>query len=261
MFTDNRRRGSLIVDAACCIPVFIIAITTLLFLILQCGIEETVCHVLVQSARCSARAAALASVEEEADRRIRSVFAVSWEGMLLSEWGLDHPDAALCELRTGETAELAGGSLQVDHLTRARVSVKNALFSKSAMSADPKSYKNGLFRPFVGESAQIGSYDPVQVYVFPKRGERYHVRDCPVLQGGQVEVVLTEEIRRRYRACELCRPEALPNGAPVWLYSAESRVYHRHTCASITKSYICMSRSEAIASGYTPCRICGGGHP
>ena len=256
----NSKRGSLIVDAACCIPILVIAAVTLMYLILQCGIEETVTHALVQSARSSTRVAAVLAPEEPEGMGFQGSFAALWEGMLLAEWGAAHPDTALLDLKVGDHAVLAGGSISVDHIVRVRVSAENAIRIGAPIVKDPKSCKNAVFRPFVGESEQAGIYDSLHVYVFPKSGERYHIRSCPILQSGQIQAVLTEKIRKTYASCELCHPETLPNGALICLFSTESRVYHRHSCASVKKNFICIPRSEAIAAGYTPCQICGGGH-
>ena len=34
--------------------------------------------------------------------------------------------------------------------------------------------------------------------------------------------------------------------------------YHKPTCSSLRRSRIPMTRSEAVARGYTPCKRCGG---
>ncbi len=201
-------------------------------------------------------------VSEEAfdESAFRIAAAGAWEGMLLSEWGISHPEAVVEHLSIGGTALLMKGTLRVDHLAKVRVSVRNPILPLPTSIRDPESSKNVVFRPFVGESSQSGSYDEVHVYVFPRRGERYHIRSCPVLQNGEVQTVLTESIRRSCAPCSLCHPDALPDGAPVALFSAGSKVYHRQNCPAVTKSFICMPRSEAVAGGYTPCQICKGGH-
>ncbi len=75
---------------------------------------------------------------------------------------------------------------------------------------------------------------------------------------GDRELVLTDPVRMFYEPCKICRPQILPNGALVYMYSESSSVYHRKSCASISKSYETMSRSEAESKGYTPCMLCIG---
>ena len=116
-----------------------------------------------------------------------------------------------------------------------------------------------IYRPFSGESKSIADTEEYLVYVFPKRGERYHREGCSTMKAGDVEVILTRAVRRRYKACQICKPGSLPDGALVCLYSDTSAVFHRRSCASITKSYETMTRSEAEKKGYTPCMHCLGG--
>jgi len=113
--------------------------------------------------------------------------------------------------------------------------------------------QNLAFRPFSGVDDKDGD---TLVYIFPKRGERYHIAGCPTMKAGEIETILTDQIRRRYKACEICKPETLPNGAPVFLYSDSSRIYHKKSCATITKSYEKLSKSLAEERGYTPCMHC-----
>ena len=56
------KRGSLIVDAAICLPFFVIAIAMLLMLIAQTGREESVTRAMVKSAIASVDAAAAAGL-------------------------------------------------------------------------------------------------------------------------------------------------------------------------------------------------------
>jgi len=117
-------------------------------------------------------------------------------------------------------------------------------------------YKEGhvlLFRPFTGEKKGV-CYD--KVYIFPKYGKRYHIDGCSTLQGGEKVDILTDKVRKKYSPCKICEPDKLPNGASVCIYSDSSSVYHRQSCATITKSFEQITKDEAIAKGYTACQIC-----
>ena len=116
-----------------------------------------------------------------------------------------------------------------------------------------------LYRPFTGESRNIADEDDTLVYVFPKRGIRYHKAGCSTMVNGDRELILTNALRKSHSACRICKPGALPNGAYVCVYSENSTVYHRRSCASVLKSYETMTRSEAEEQGYTPCLLCIGG--
>jgi len=109
------------------------------------------------------------------------------------------------------------------------------------------------FRPFSGIKDDEGDR---LVFIFPKRGIRYHVAGCRTLNSGEIESILTAEIRRTYSPCKICKPDTLPDGATVYLYSESSRIYHKQNCATITKTYEKISAEEADSRGYTPCKIC-----
>ena len=196
LFTS--KRGSVLVDAACCLPAFIISICLLLSLINQAGAEE------------SSYAKMAKQVQVEVD-----LMAV------------------------------AGFDTDVDYLIQFGFP-GNGVMTKL------------LYRPFVGESDDISGEDDELVYVFPKRGIRYHRYGCSTMIDGDRELVLTNAVRNNYAACKICKPAALPNGALVYMYSEDSSVYHRKSCASVTKSFETMSRSEAEGKGYTPCMLCVG---
>ena len=253
----KNKSGFLIVDAACCLPVFLIAIGILLSLIAQCGIEETTQYALAQSARCSARAY-IAGEESETCSLIGSTaFMAHWKGLLYREWANMQPETHVRHLHFGEEVFLSDQNISIDCIARAAVEVENKIPRSTVKN--PVSTKKIVFRPFVGESLQRTPYDMSRVYVFPKSGERYHTRSCYILQGGGVELLLTEKVRAEKEPCRICNPQKLPNGASIYVVQFESGIYHRQSCPTITKDYVCMSRSEAIAQGYTPCHICGGG--
>ena len=252
------KAGFLIVDAACCLPVFLIAIGILLSLIAQCGIEETAQHALVQSARCSARTFLMSDKAENASLLASGAFVAHWEGFLYEEWGDEQQEKHIRDLVFEEQIFLPDGSIWIDHIARAAVEMENQITIPNSTVNNPVSFKKVVFRPFVGESKHSVPYDMVRVYVFPKSGERYHLPSCRILHGGGIEVLLTEKIRREKQPCRICNPQELVNGSKVYTVQNESGIYHRQSCPTITKDYVCMSRSEAIAQGYTPCKICGG---
>ena len=121
-----------------------------------------------------------------------------------------------------------------------------------------KSCKKVVFRPFVGESIQNITGDTMRVYVFPRSGERYHLSSCYILKNGNLEILLTAELKRKRQPCKLCSPNELSLGAKVYMYSSINSIYHRKSCSAITKNYVSISKGEAIYQGYTACNICGG---
>ena len=197
--SSTGNRGSLFVDAACTLPVFIISICLLLSLINQAGAEETAFRDMAARAKTQV-----------------DVIAAS------------------------------GADIDTDVLFQTERPGNGVLLKL-------------VYRPFCGESDSIADEDDELVYVFPKRGIRYHRAGCSTMIEGDREMILTNAVRKSYSACRICRPQTLPDGAYVCLYSENSSVYHRRSCASITKTFETMTRSEAEQKGYTPCLLCIGG--
>ena len=191
-------RASLFVDAACCLPVFILSMCLLLSLINQAGSEQQ----------------AYADMADRADTQVD----------LIAASGLDIETDVLFQLaRPG-----------------------NGVLLKL------------IYRPFIGESSRIAESDDELVYIFPKRGIRYHRAGCGTMVNGDIEIILNPSVRSRYKACLICKPASLPDGAFVCMYSESSDVYHRRSCASVTKSFETMTKQEARDQGYTPCLLCLG---
>ncbi len=120
-----------------------------------------------------------------------------------------------------------------------------------------------LARPFVGREPEEGPLgtealenEDETVWVFPRRGERYHKKECRIVTVYPFERILSASLRRRYGPCSNCHPESLVNGTPVYVF-ATGDVYHRRSCASVTRYVIPMSGEQATEKGYTPCSYCG----
>jgi len=255
----SSKRGSLLVDAACCLPIFILSMVLLLYLLVQCGVEETSAYVLARSAHSCVAATALVG-EADRDAILKSSFGLSFAQRLQSEQTNGRPDVFVYYISSGNIITLPKSHVKIDQVVIAQAKLKNALPAQKWSLADPRAKQYAVFRPFVGESKQISIDDKTYVYVFPKRGTRYHIRSCSTLREGEISAILNARIRRTYAPCKLCHPETLPDGAAVSLYAQASHVYHRQNCATVKKSYIYIPKSEAISAGYTPCILCGGGH-
>ncbi len=260
MRTGESCRGALIVDAAVCLPVFLIAMGLLLLLLMQAGTEDTLVRSLtVAGDVCvKAEAAGNAADAEELEYVLEGgSFAAALHIALSREWD-EGPSVHVIGFLTEQKAQI-GGNVSIDHISWATVSCRRkALFSLPGTDGI-RSVRTFLFRPWKGESEQLFDTDDERVYVFPKYGEKYHSAGCRIMKEGSVEEILTEQLKRRYSACKTCRPSSMTYGSIVFLFSDGSRVYHRKECACITKYYVSMPKSEAEAEGYAPCFFCRGG--
>lgn len=210
----DRRRASVIVDAAVCLPVFLLAMGLILCLMMEIRAEENEFCILTDKA--------------VKDMQVK-----------------------------GAVYRLSHGSVSVQGVREKRASVSVRLPS-IADKGKTKAVEYLVYRPFIGAEEDPERGD-TRVYVFPKRGQRYHTRECFILQEGAVEVILSKNLRKKYKACTICHPDELKNGSHVFMFGTSSSMYHRKSCASISKAFISMTLSQAEADGYTPCMHCFGG--
>ncbi|MBP5750377.1 MAG: hypothetical protein J6X24_06275, partial [Firmicutes bacterium] len=123
MRTVKDCRGSLIVDAAVCLPVFLIAMGLLLILIMQAGTEDTLVRALVAAGdSCvKAEAAGEAAGMEGADYILEAgAFTASLKIALAKEWD-EGPPVHVIGFLTEQKAQIAG-NISIDHLNWATVS-------------------------------------------------------------------------------------------------------------------------------------------
>jgi len=93
------------------------------------------------------------------------------------------------------------------------------------------------------------------VWVFPRRGERYHKRECRIVTVYPEERLLSEKLKRTFRPCENCDPAALEPGSPVYCFPSGS-VYHKESCTAVERYVIPMNLQQAEEKGYTACSYC-----
>jgi hypothetical protein len=100
--------------------------------------------------------------------------------------------------------------------------------------------------------------DAVPVFIFPKRGERYHSKGCGFLTAASTSGALTSSLKRKYKPCPLCGSRRAGAGSLVYYFPAAGESYHLRGCSALQRNYIEMDKKDAIARGYTPCAKCGG---
>lgn len=101
--------------------------------------------------------------------------------------------------------------------------------------------------------------DSELVWVFPSWGKRFHHETCRYVKAHARQMVLTRQLKSRYKACELCQPQNLPMGVYVYCFPDAGQAYHRETCKMVEKYTIEMEKEDAKAKGYQACSKCGGG--
>ena len=254
------KKGSYITEAAIILPIFIVAVLIMI-------------SAVPRMARCE-----------------RLVFTVCDEMAKENIYAHFFKSYIRCQSHIREGAERALGesdSFRVDSLKycyrdriragRTTVTVDDVItvdFTAMLKYNDPLSMGDDIVfsgrfkcRPFTGSVRQSEAMsrdemerdeDSEPVYVFPDWGERYHKRDCSVLNPAFEMTSLSQQVRKRYRACDICSSGDKSIGTTVFLFRRAGEVYHTGDCSTVEKYFIEIDKDEAEGKGYTPCMKCGG---
>ena len=246
-----RKDGSYIVEAAITLPVFLIAVLVMSSVILMYAcIESCTFTAASEARRCAAEAAAadtglllphrIKRNISRAHTQIESARTTDY-GYRVSRWGQDDLIVLTMDLRLRTRNPLG---------IRAR-----ADYSLSVVT-----------RAYVGKIRDIGSMseeelagaDSDPVFIFPKRGEKYHSKGCGFLTAASTSGTLTSSLRRKYKPCPLCGSRKASRGARIYYFPSAGEAYHLSGCPALQRNYIEIDKKDAEARGYTPCSKCGG---
>ena len=97
------------------------------------------------------------------------------------------------------------------------------------------------------------------VYIFPLSGTKYHEQNCTYVDATPVQLILDDELKKKYTPCETCKSKDIPEGGVVYCFEKYGSSYHRINCSTIKKAVIGIEKFIALEKGYTPCSKCGGG--
>ena len=101
--------------------------------------------------------------------------------------------------------------------------------------------------------------DASLVCIFPMWGKKFHKETCIYVTNNPRQMVLTAELKKRFKACELCGAERVLTGSYVYCFMRAGTVYHKDSCKIVDKYTIEVEKRDALAKGYIPCSKCGGG--
>jgi len=114
-----------------------------------------------------------------------------------------------------------------------------------------------------------------------RTGARYHRAGCSSLRKSAIATTRSKAVAKGLTPCGRCGgsdcegsgsegttpptasgirsplPSSEPADCTVYVTRSGAR-YHRAGCSSLRRGAACMSRSEAIRRGKTPCKRCGG---
>lgn len=245
----KERKGSMIVEAAIVLPVYIIAVVTLCWLVRACFLQTAVFSAVTdQIHRASVSIAGNTGLKSS----IRSA---------LEDSGIEGSDYSQKPVETGLTAAGVGGfeKLTCSYDTEIRIplpfvrkiELENVILYHPWTGFSPE----GTPLPFSDmENEESGR----PVVIFPRTGERYHTASCRYANANPAETALTEEIRRKYGRCRICTEGDEIDGQTVYIFRYGGS-YHESDCSSVEKYTMTMDLEDAKIKGYTVCKVCGGG--
>ncbi len=247
------KKGSLVVEAAIFLPIFIIGMMTLGYLVKFNAVQENVFHAFADetgrvAAEASLNIAAPVFYENDVESRIQDE----------NGNGIKNTDIKSFRYRvpTLTNDNIVAASINYD------IDIKlPAKFVDSIPVSD-----SVVCRAFVGDvqktapmpfSEMEKSVNSDTVWVFPMAGSRYHGELCSYIKNDPKERMLSRVIRNEYSPCKTCHPTDLSDGNLVYCFST-GKVYHKGECPTVTKYVTSLVKKEATNRGYSACSRCGG---
>lgn len=245
----RQKNGSMMVEAAIVLPVFIIAVVTLCWFIKACFLEAAVFSTAVDQIHT------------------HSVSLTGTAGMqhsireALEESGIEGSEFDQKRLETGITVEGEDDFKKLIYSYDTKIRIPLPFVSRIDLKNEI------LFHMWDGTENEGTPFsfsdmerdgDGVPVLVFPRSGGKYHSSSCRYTSAYPTEVTLTAELRRKYGRCVLCTEGDETDGERVYIFQYGG-CYHEKDCSSIDKYTETIDREDAVKKGYTACSICGGG--
>ncbi len=245
------KRGSYLVEAVISLPIFIIALLTMCSIILMYACIEDCNYIAANEIRLGAAEAIMADtsltvpyrVKKEITKKHKQIESVRMVDALYrgSRWGTDELIAFDYRLTLSSPNPLginAKAKYDLSLVTRAYTGRER---DEENMSAE-----------------ELMDEDAEAVFIFPKRGEKYHSKGCGFLKAASRSAALTASIKQRYRSCPICKSGRAKIGSLIYYFPSAGEDYHLPGCASLQRNYIELCKDTAIERGYTPCSKCGG---
>lgn len=245
------KRGSYLLESAIALPVFIIAILVMSSIILMYACIEDCTFIASSELRRGAAEAVVADTSAALPYRIRKQIEeghsqvhsarLTEAGYRCSRWGVDELllVSFRLDLRTSNPLGIkAAADYDLSLATRAYVGRER---DESSMPAE-----------------EFADHDAEAVYIFPKRGEKYHAKGCTFLKAASTSAVLSGSVRRKYKGCPLCHSSRAGEGALIYYFPSDGEDYHLPGCPSLQRNYIEIDKGTALRRGYTACSKCGG---
>lgn len=248
----NTKKGYFTLEAAIFLPIFIIGILTLGYYIKILSTAENITYAMIdETKRLASEAYGIKAAPQfpaQLEKRIRLENRGVSQIEINNFWYLyqDGKRNAVISLKANYRIEVKLPLALYDGIDL-ESSIKCRGFVGSKYKGTPMSFD---------EMERNGESDIV--WVFPMWGKKYHGETCSFIKANAIQKVLTAEIKKEYRPCELCDSKNLPIGTFVYCFFKTGEVYHKGSCKTIEKYAVEIEKAEAVNQGYTPCSKCGG---
>lgn len=248
----HTKRGYFTIEAAIFLPIFILGVLTLGYLIKGSGAVGNVMHVAADEAKFRASRAYVLQVDP--------IFKYRLEKRILEE---DRNISIVKVKHVRQLSALAEDKGLISFDIDYRVAVKLPI----PIAKDIPITESVLCRGWIGRTVEgtgmgmdaiAGTDEGRIVFVFPDQGTKYHGPTCTFVAGKPVQRMLNQRVKKEFKPCKICKPDAMGNGSLVYCYEKYGNVYHRGGCRQVDKYIISMTKRQAEERGYTPCSKCGG---
>lgn len=247
------KKGFLTVEAAIFLPVFIIGVLTFAYLIKFMSIQEAVFHSFADEAR-------VLGSEARINPAAASLFELKLKDRVYDENGDNISEADIAHFIYLYETRGASGMISMDLNYDVNIKLPIPFYKKLPVS------ESLMFRGFVGkeETAPPLLFEEMEkdkksdlVWIFPRAGGRYHGENCTYIKSEPRQMIMSNQIKRKYEPCGICDSRDLPNGSLVYCFRS-GQSYHGGNCPIVDKYVISIEKEEAIERGYTACLRCGG---
>ena len=259
MFKNSKRhfqlnkKGFLSVEAAIFLPIFIIGVLTFAYLIKFMAVQEAVFHSFTDEAKVLSSEASMNPIaaplfelnlkDRVYDENEDNISSVDVEHFLYI-----YPNHGMTNLISMDLNYAVNIKLPIPFYTALPVS------------------ESLLFRGFVGkeEKADPLPFEEMEtekksdlVWIFPRAGGRYHSENCTYITSEPRQMIMSQQVRRKYDPCSICDSSDLTNGSVVYCFKT-GQSYHMGSCPIVDKYVLSIEKEAAIKRGYTACAKCGG---
>lgn len=268
----KRKRGSVTVEAGILLPLVIIGILTLAFLIKVIYFQEMIFHTLVNEARKTSTEAYLYELKILSKGLAGELLSIGPQNYLIFESRihnslLNDSEKNPQNLKINQFRYLYCEK-GIEDLIKIQLSYSIKLSLPIGYVRSVNIVQGVLMRAWTGieeyrQPMPFAFMEKVEksrtVFVFPRKGERYHKRECSFISSQPSMEMLSDAIRNSFEPCAVCDASEKPKGSIIFCFKEYGKAYHSSDCPIVDKYIIEIEVSEAEKKGYQACSKCGGG--